>query len=139
MKKLLSTALFLFLVAALMAQVQSGLVRRLNSNKSPIPGVYIKFEDAKGDISDTQGKFVLRFEGKKPGQLLFKKEIFKDGYELVNEKDFELIKLSDTDQLGVDVILAEAGTVDAAKKEYYNVSEEALLAGFNREKKELRD
>ena len=61
------------------------------------------------------------------GDIIFLEEIRKSGYELVNEKDFEIVKISNTNQLGVDVILAERGVVDAAKKEYYEVSDSALL------------
>jgi tetratricopeptide (TPR) repeat protein len=56
----------------------------------------------------------------------------------VNEKDFDIVKISDTDRLGVDIIMAAAGTVEAAKKEYYNVSDKALLEGFNKEIRALR-
>ena len=119
--------------------VQTGQVRELNSSKRPIPGADIKFEDASSEVSDDAGNFRLVFQNKKPGDLIFKERIYKRGYELVNDKDFEIVKISNTDQLGVDVILAVAGTVDAAKKTYYNVSDAALLAGFEREKNALRD
>ena len=118
--------------------IQNGQVRELNSNKKPISGAQVIFTDARAEVSDGAGKFRLRFQAKKPGDLIFKEKIYKKGYELVNEKDFEIVKISRTDQLGVDIILALAGTVDAAKKEYYDVSDEALMAGFNREKKVLR-
>ena len=117
---------------------QKGQVRELNSNKRPIPGTQIIFADASSEISGSDGGFTLVFQNKKPGDLIFKERIHKQGYELVNEKDFDIVKIGNTDQLGVDIILALAGTVDAAKKEYYDVSDAALLASFNREKSSLR-
>ncbi|MBL7791232.1 MAG: hypothetical protein JNK77_02825 [Saprospiraceae bacterium] len=57
----------------------------------------------------------------------------KTGYELGNKKEIEQVKLSSDERLGVDVILAPA------RREYYDISDKALLAGFEREKKALRD
>ncbi len=61
-------------------------------------------------------KRLLLLQNKKPGDLIFMERIYKRGFELVNEKDFEITKISNTDRLGVDVILAPLGTVEAAKK-----------------------
>ncbi|MBK8703459.1 MAG: tetratricopeptide repeat protein [Saprospiraceae bacterium] len=47
--------------------------------------------------------------------------------------------MSSDERPGVDVILAPAGKLDAACREYYDISDKALLAGFEREKKALRD
>lgn len=118
--------------------VQRGMVREINSGNKPIPGVTILFEDAKSQVSDQAGRFRLVFQDKQPGDLIFLEEIRKRGYELVNEKDFDVLMISRSDKLEVDVILAVEGTVDAEKKKYYNVSDEALLASFNREEKALR-
>jgi tetratricopeptide (TPR) repeat protein len=118
--------------------IQKGLVRELNSGKQPISAVEIIFEGAATTYSDGVGNFRLVFQDKKPGDLIFKESIRKKGYELVNEKDFGIVKISSTERLGVDIILAKAGTVDAAKKEYYDVSDAALLASFDREKRALR-
>lgn len=136
---LLILTLLLGLVLQTHAQVtQDGQVRELNSGKKAIPGAQIIFSDASSEVPDAAGNFRLRFQNKKPGDLIFKERIHKAGYELVNEKDFEIVKISNTDKLGVDVTLAIAGTVDAAKKIYYDVSDKALFAGFEREKKVLR-
>lgn len=132
--------LFLLLLALpLLAQVvQQGKVRELSSNNRPVPGVQIIFTDAGSEVSDGEGNFRLVFQDKKPGQLIFMEKIYKKGFELVNGKDFEFVKISNTNQLRVDVILAVEGTVDAAKKVYYEVSDKALHANFNREKRALQ-
>ncbi|MEM6698638.1 MAG: tetratricopeptide repeat protein, partial [Bacteroidota bacterium] len=140
MKTILSILIASFALITLTAQTiyQEGLAREINSNKRPLGGVSIKFENAPSQVSDDDGKFRLAFKNKKIGDLIFLEEIKKSGYELVNRKDFEVTKISNINQLGVDVILAATGYVDAAKKEYYEVSDKALLAGFEKEKKALR-
>jgi len=49
-----------------------------------------------------------------------------------------VLKIGSTDRLGNDIILAKAGKLDAARKEYYDISDQALLASFNKEKKALQ-
>jgi len=139
MKNILSLLAFCALVAPLFAQIQTGMVREQNSKRRPIGGVQVTFADAVPTNSDDAGNFRLAFQGKKAGDLIFFSEIKKSGYELVNSKDLEILKISSTDRLGEDIILAKTGVVDAAKKEYYGISDKALLAGFEREKKALRD
>ena len=99
--------------------VQSGMVREQNSNKKPIADAQIIFENAVPATSEQSGKFRLAFSGKKAGDWVFMTEITKKGYELVNDKELEKIKLGSSEQLGTDVILAKAGVIDAAKKEYW--------------------
>ena len=120
-------------------KIQNGLVRELNSDKKAIAGVQIIFTDAKATDSDDRGKFQLVFQNKKAGDIIIKEKIHKSGFELVNEKDFDIVKISNTDALGVDIIMAKEGTVEAAKREYYEVSDQELLASFNKEKKNLQE
>ena len=125
--------------ASLSAQVQTGMVREQNSKRRAISGVQVSFDDAVPTNSGDDGIFRLAFQGKKAGDLIFFSEIKKSGYELVNGKDLEILKISSAERLGEDIILAKAGVVDAAKKEYYGISDKALLAGFEKEKRALRD
>ncbi len=131
-----------FLAAALPAQnpalIQNSTVREQNSNKRPVAGVQVIFEGAVPTASGQDGRVRLAFSNKKPGALVFLTEVTKAGYELVNAAELEQVKLSNSDQLGIDIILAKAGAVDAAKKEYYGISDQALLAGFEKEKRRLR-
>ena len=114
-----------------------GIVREQNSNKKPLAAVQVIFTDAVPAVSDQAGNFRLVFSGKMPGDLVFLKAITKAGYELVNKKELERIKIGNAGELGFDVILAKSGSIDAAKKRYYEVSDSALLAYFNREKQKL--
>lgn len=138
MKNNLILLIIYTLCAPLFAQIQTGMVREQNSKRRPVGGVQVSFADAVPTTSDDAGNFRLAFEGKKAGDFIFFSEIKKTGYELVNGKELEVLKISSDGRLGVDIILAKAGTVDAAKKEYYQVSDKALLAGFNRKKQELQ-
>ena len=119
-------------------KIQWSAVREQNSNKRTIPNAQVIFSDALPASSDQNGKLRLAFTGKKPGDLVFITSVAKEGFELVNGKELQVLKISNMDQLGIDIILAKAGTVDAAKKEYYAVSDKALLAGFNKQKQALQ-
>jgi len=138
MKHLYYCVLFLSLQLSTQAQVQNGTVREINSNKSPISGAQIHFADAVPTTSDQNGIFRLAFKGKKAGDLIFYEEIYKKGYELVNEKELQVLKISSKERLTRDIILAKTGVIQAAKKEYYQISDHALLAGFQKEKKALQ-
>ncbi|MEL6276064.1 MAG: hypothetical protein AAFU03_13265, partial [Bacteroidota bacterium] len=118
--------------------VQTALVREQNSGRKVLANTFVSFEDAVPTTSAEDGSFRLVFKSKKPGQWAFLQEVRKVGYELVNEKELDQVKISDTEAFGVDIILAPAGTVEAAKREYYGVSDSALVANFNREKRILR-
>jgi|GEM_PF-1189499 len=129
----------LFVTSLAAAQVQYGQVRLQNSGKVPIAGVQIIFVDAVPTISDNAGKFKLLFRDKKPGDLIFNEKIFKTGYELVNGAELEVLRIGNTDALGRDIILAKAGDLEIAKKKYYAISDKALTAGFEQQKKALRE
>jgi hypothetical protein len=118
---------------------QKGLVREQNSGKKPLPDVQIVFDNAVPAASDPNGKFTLHFQGKKAGDLIFYTDIVKKGYEIVNAKDLQVLKISSTQQLAKDIILTKAGNLDIAKKEYYGISDKALLTSFNKEKARLQD
>lgn len=143
MKKALLSFAIMFLRVVLFTQtplvIQLGLVREQNSGKKPLADVQVIFSDAVPATSDQSGKFRLTFSGKKAGDLIFLTQITKKDYELVNEKELQVLKIGSTDHLGVDLILAKKGSVDAAKKEYYAVSDKALLAGFNKRKQKLQE
>jgi hypothetical protein len=134
MKKKVSIVLLCLASFFAYGQTQIGLVREINSGKKPLSGVQVIYDDAVPTKSDDNGVFRLSFSGKKPGDFLFLKEISKEGYELVNGRDLNVVKLSNTDRLGEDIILAQKGVIDAAKMEYYDVSDKALVAKFNESK-----
>jgi hypothetical protein len=133
-----SIILLIFLSIPSFAQIQKGIIREINSDKKPLTNVYIKFTDAIPTTSNDSGEFRLMFSGKKAGDLIFYEEITKQGYEIVNKRELETLKMSRTRELSLDIILAEIGVIAAAKREYYDVSDKALTASYNRVKQSLR-
>ncbi|MBL7828311.1 MAG: hypothetical protein JNJ57_16895, partial [Saprospiraceae bacterium] len=138
MKYLLLLALTLSAFAAEAQKEQICKVREQNSKRKPLPNVQVIFEDAPAAVSQTDGTVRLLFQNRKAGEWTFKLDINRAGYELVNEKEVEKVKLSADDQFGVDIILARAGVVDSIKAIYYGVSNTSLKKGFEREKAKLR-
>ena len=135
--------LFTLLLCALAAEAQTGKeqlckVREQNSQRKPIANVQVIFEDAPAAISQSDGAVRLLFQKLKAGEWTFKVDIKRTGYELVNEKEVEKVKLSADNQFGVDIILARVGVLDSIKAVYYGVSNRSLKAGFEREKTKLR-
>ena len=57
-----------------------------NSGRQPLAGVQVRAMGAIPATSDAAGRFDLHFSKSRPGQLLLLDEVYKDGYELVNEK-----------------------------------------------------
>ncbi len=138
-KVLLGLVLVFVVSSSSQAQlIQTGQVRELNSGKKPVSGAQIIFEGAVPATSDQAGQFRLAFQDKEPGQWVFLSEVRKAGFDLVNLREIEQLKLSNSQRLGTDIILARAGIVDAAKMQYYAISDQALRQGFEQEKKRLR-
>jgi tetratricopeptide (TPR) repeat protein len=138
MKKLLLGILSILNVLSIQAQTQKGLVRLQSSGRKTVDGVQILYSDAKATMSDANGVFRLTFAGKKPGDLIFLEKIHKEGYEVVNAKELEISKISSDEYLQKDIVLAISGTLEAAKREYYRISDNALTASFEREKQALK-
>lgn len=137
MRKLCTLLLYFLLVKGyLLGQTlyQQGLTREINSNKRPLPGVFIKFFNAPSTASGDDGRFELAFENHKPGDPVFMEEIRKSGYELINEKEVQSAKITNTRHLATDIILAKTGYVEAAKKEYYDISDRNLKDRFHKER-----
>ena len=141
MKSIIVFIIILFNILCISGQniFQEGAIRELNSQRKPISGVFIKFENSGSTNSDDYGKFQIVFQNKKAGDLIFLEDLKKSGYELVNRKDFEIIRISNTNMLGIDIILAKSGVINAAKKEYYGVSDRSLIASFEKEKQILKN
>ena len=138
MKRILLLLCFIVNTSLTAQKIQWTHVREQNSQKKPIPAAQVIFEGSVPAKSDLAGSVRLAFAGKNAGQYVFLTTVIKDGYELVNNKEVEQVRLGDDDQLGVDIILARAGVVEAARIAYYEISDRALKAGFEREKGRLR-
>jgi tetratricopeptide (TPR) repeat protein len=119
--------------------IQTGFVREFNSGKKPVAEVQIIFSNAQPVISDASGKFQLNFTDKKANDLAFRADIAKKGYELVNEKELEHVKLSQNNaQLNTDIIVAKLGTISTSQRNYSALIETTLKTSFDNEKDVLR-
>jgi tetratricopeptide (TPR) repeat protein len=130
---------FLF-STAIFAQdkIQWATVREQNSNKRPISGVRVEFDNIERAVSDEKGKVRLDFKPQKSGGFAVLSAAYKDGYELVNEKELQQVELGESEDLGVDIIVAKTGLVEAAKKEYFAIFYKISKLGFEREKARLQ-
>jgi len=136
-KHLLFIALTLCALAAEAQKEQLCKVREQNSKRKPIANAQVIFEDAPAAVSQSDGTVRLLFQTLKAGEWTFKLDINRAGYELVNEKEVEKVKLSADGQFGVDIILARAGVVDSLRAIYFGVSNTSLKKGFAAEKAKL--
>lgn len=138
MKKILITlSLLLACLAKEHAQSQNGLVREMNSGKKPLGNVQIICLNASPTSSDQSGAFRIQFKDKKPGDLIVFTEIRKMGYEVVNEKQLEIVKIGNSPTLDIPIIMAPEGTVAQAKAKYYQTSDQALKTRYQQEKNKL--
>ena len=141
MKNYITTLLLLAVISPLSAQTtfsQNGLVRAFNSGKKPIANTQILFSNAPLTTSDASGKFRLVFSDRKAGDWVFKAEIAQKGYELVNDKALEFIRLSRDTTAYFDVVVAQTGTIAAAQKVYYALLDSTLKSHLFDEKVKLK-
>jgi|GEM_PF-1568251 len=135
MRKIIATILGILplLISAQDIQVL-GIVRELNSDKRPIANVRVVFEDAVPTISGTDGRFELLFPRTKSGYPMIPKEISKRGFEIVNTKELQSLRLgSSKESRFIDIIMAPQGTIDSLKVVYYNISLKALEEGYSKQ------
>ena len=136
MKKTLTTILVLLISMLSQAQTkQTGWVTELNSNKTALPGVQVTFYGASPTKSMNDGKFNLNFREKKLGDVITYNDIYKKGYEIVNQKELQTAKLSKTN---LKIILAVARKITHLKAQYYDISIKALTAGHDRKIRQLK-
>ena len=113
-------------------------VRELNSGTQPVANIHILFSNAAPMASDTKGQCRLTFMDKKNADWVFKADIAQKGYELVNGRTVEAIKLSRDTQAFIDIIVAKTGTLAAAQRAYYAVLDSTLKGHFFDEKVKLK-
>ncbi|MCU0444902.1 MAG: hypothetical protein MUE85_08275 [Microscillaceae bacterium] len=117
---------------------QKGMARLQNSGKKPLAGVQILFSGAKATESDVAGQFRLVFSGKSKGSTTIMERIYKEGYELVNQKELLSVTLTNNEVFEQDIILALKGTLVAMRARYFEISDSALNASLHRKTQELQ-
>jgi tetratricopeptide (TPR) repeat protein len=103
---------------------QLGWVTEINSGQAAISGVQIDFVGAVTTTSDNDGIFKLVFNDKQFGQNIYLREIYKKGYEIVNEGDFRPATLSSDTKL--KIVICRTGYLAKMRAQYYDISINAL-------------
>ncbi len=118
------------------AQVrQHGKVTLQNSGHQPLPDVQIRALGAIPATSDAAGNFDLHFSKARPGQMLLIEDIYKEGYELVNEVALKQWTVSPSRQL--PVVMCRKGTLAAVQEKYYEIGKSHNMARYAEACKQL--
>lgn len=140
--------LFLFIclmwymyVPAGYAQVkQVGRVTLQNSGNKPLANVQVRAIGAIPTGSDSGGRFTLQYNKARKGQLLLLDQVYKAGYELVNERALSQWVLSSSHIL--PIVMCPVGSLVAAQEKYYNIGYNYNMSRYNEAcnklKKQLR-
>ncbi|MBO5872030.1 MAG: tetratricopeptide repeat protein, partial [Bacteroidaceae bacterium] len=128
MKKLLIIAATLSVVGSNAQTSQKGCVNIFNSGNTPLQGVQVMAYGASPTDTDNQGKFLLTFPSMSVGNAISIPQIYKIGYELVNNASTEWI-LSDKREM--KFVMAPEGTLDEAKAKYYKIGSENYSAKYS--------
>lgn len=107
---------------------QAGKVTLQNSGRKPLSGVQVKAMGAVPASSDVQGNFSLHFNKARPGQLLLLDEVYKEGYELVNEQALKRWTVSSSRTL--PVVMCPKGTLASAQEKYYEIGKSHNMARY---------
>lgn len=133
MKKIILISLLLGVVSSLYSQVkQIGIIRELNSNGKPISGVAITClsdKDVQPTISDKNGIFILHFDDKKAGDILYNLRIYKQDYEIVNNHILKYgwtLTQKDT----IRIILANKNILSQTRAKYYNIIDQFQIKKY---------
>lgn len=126
---------FCFANVALFAQTkQRGVVKILNSNQKTLTDVQITFHNAESVRSDKNGNFEILFKDKKYGEVIVYDKIYKKGYEIVNLKEIEVVKLN---KGKLTIILCPKGQIMQNKAKYYALSTKAITTSYERKISQL--
>ena len=113
----------------LQAQVrQQGEVVLQNSGRQPLAGVQVRAMGAVPATSDAAGRFDLHFSKSRPGQLLMLDDVYKDGYELVNEEALKQWTVSQSSIL--PIVMCHKGALAAAQEKYYEIGRSHNMARY---------
>ena len=113
----------------LQAQVrQQGEVVLQNSGRQPLAGVQVRAMGATPATSDAAGRFDLHFSKSRPGQLLLLDDVYKDGYELVNEEALKQWTVSRSSIL--PIVMCRKGALAAAQEKYYEIGRSHNMARY---------
>ena len=130
-------ALLLFFILQLNAQtIQRGTVVEMNSGNKPVAGASIMAVGAIPADSDGNGAFQLVFSKAKPGAQVVVSQIYKEGYELVNEVDIRDWILSDS--YTFKIVLCKKGSLDISRRKFYDIGQDRYYTLYLQAQGELK-
>ena len=116
---------------------QKGLVVEMNSGNKPVAGVAVMAVGAIPTDSDGNGAFQLVFSKAKPGTPVVITQIYKDGYELVNDTDVKSWTLSGSHQF--KIVLCQKGMLDISRRKFYDIGQDRYYTLYLQAQKELKN
>ncbi|MDR2651704.1 MAG: hypothetical protein LBC68_05260 [Prevotellaceae bacterium] len=133
---LLAIYVLLFSFAGLSAQTtQHGIVAEMNSGNKSIAGVAIVAVGAIPTDSDNEGKFQLVFSKITAGKQVIISQVYKAGYEVVNETDLKNWTLSEKNVF--KIVLCKKGTLDESRRKFYDVGQDRYYSLYQQSREEL--
>jgi len=137
MKRFILLMCVCFLPSILFGQItQKGVVSELSSGNKPIPGVALIASDAPPTDSDNKGHFKLTFQNIKPGSPILVKELYKKGYELVNDVDVREWVFSSNHIF--KIVMCKEGFLAESKRKFYKIGNDYYKAAYQKSLKELK-
>ena len=114
---------------------QRGVVVEVSSGNKTIIGASIIALGAIPADSDSGGKFELVFSNIKPGGRVVIKQIYKEGYEIVNEEDIRKWVLSDKHNF--KIVLCRKGRLEESRRRFYDIGQDRYYTLYQQARKEL--
>jgi hypothetical protein len=114
---------------------QKGSVKLFNSGNAPLSGVQVIAFGATPTDTDSDGNFLLSFPSMNVGNAISIPQIYKSGYELVNDALASEWILSEKRDL--KLVMAPEGTIQEAKAKYYKIGSENYSAKYSHAVDEL--
>ncbi len=127
----------LLLQVGLYAQtIQRGVVMEMNSGNKPIAGVSVITLGAIPADTDQNGRFQLNFMHRQPGTRVVVKQVYRQGYEIVNQKALEDWVLSEKNEFRI--VLCKNGLLDESRRRFYNIGQDRYYALYADTQKKLK-
>ena len=119
--------------------VQRGVVKEYleTQKKKDLPGVELVIKNAGSTVSDTHGKFELRFRTLTPGDKVVCSRIAKEGYEIFNLDAIDQWFIS-RDNTPFTIVLCRSDRFRRIKENYESVSSESYARQRKAEEMEIR-
>jgi hypothetical protein len=112
-----------------------GNIVEQSSGKRPVRGVVVKSLFSNQQTSGDQGEFTLTFAEAGPGSnVTITAE--KDKWVIVNDKNMTL-NLPDNEKFRLPIVMCEASKLEALKKEFNNITDSVIRAGYEAKLRKL--